>query len=64
MVRNKLVLRFVGAPNAQYGVQATLNLLQAWSEVATLTADANGNAVYTNPVSSTVPAQFFRAVAK
>jgi hypothetical protein len=64
VVGNKLVLSFVGAPNAQYSVQATPNLRQAWSDVATLTADANGSAAYTNPVSSTVPVQFFRAVAK
>jgi hypothetical protein len=64
VVGNKLVLSFIGAPNAQYGVQATPNLLQAWSEVATLTADANGSAAYTNPVSGTIPVQFFRAVVK
>ena len=64
VVGNKLVLSFVGAPDAQYGVQARPNLLQAWSEIATLTADANGSAAYTNPVTGTVPVQFFRAVAK
>jgi subtilisin-like proprotein convertase family protein len=60
---NKLVLSFSGTPNAPYAIHGTTDL-KTWSELVTITADANGNAAFTNSINATVPVQFFRAQAK
>jgi hypothetical protein len=59
----QLNLSFAGAPNAAYGIQSSTDL-HAWTDVTTVTADSSGSVTYTNPVSTTINLQFYRAVVK
>lgn len=61
---NGLSMNFSGAPNSVTLIQMTTNLASAaaWQTVATNTADATGQAQFTNSILRQSPGHYYRAV--
>ena len=54
-------LHFTGLAGEQYVIEASTDFVH-WSPVASITADANGDIRFTDPVARTLANRFYRVV--